>query len=75
MPRLTHITGNRLLYYQHYGYDTKFNTDGYYTLDLNTRQEQLIHCDSNPYNVWDFQLDAHTTISVRADGIYRITTP
>jgi len=75
IPRLTHITGNRMLYHQQYGYDVKFNTDGYYVLDLNTRQEQLIHCDSDPYAIWDFQPDAHTTISVRADGIYRITNP
>lgn len=75
IPRLAHITNNRLLYYQQYGYDVKFNIDGYYVLDLNTRQETLVHCDSDPYAVWDFQLDAHTVISIRADGIYRINTP
>jgi len=75
IPRVAHITNNRLLYYQHYGYDVKFNTDGYYLLDLNTRQETLVHCDSDPYAVWDFQLDAHTAISIRANGIYRINMP
>jgi len=75
IPRLAHIANNRLLYYQNFGYDVKFNTDGYYVLDLNTRQEQLVHTESNMYVIWDFQLDAHTTISIRADGIYRINTP
>jgi len=75
IPRLAHITNNRLVYYQHYGYDVKFNIDGYYALDLNTRQETLVHCDSDPATVWDFQLDAHTAISIRAGGIYRINMP
>ena len=69
------INNNRVLLYQSYGYDTTFRIDGYYLLDLNTKQVSLVQCDSNPYVIDDFQLDGHTIISVRADGVYKIMVP
>jgi 5-hydroxyisourate hydrolase-like protein (transthyretin family) len=69
------ISNNRILLYQSFGYDTTFRIDGYYMLDLNTRQLNLLQCDSNPYVMMDFQLDPHSMISVRADGIYRVRIP
>jgi len=69
------ISNNRILLYQSFGYDTTLRIDGYYMLDLNTRQLSLLQCDSNPYVMMDFQLDPHAMISVRADGIYRVRIP
>jgi len=69
------ISNNRMLFNQSFGYDTTFRTDGYYMLDLNTHQLNLLQCDSDSYVMMDFQLDAHSMISVRADGIYRIRMP
>jgi hypothetical protein len=69
------INNNRVLFYLSYGYDTTFRIDGYYLLDLNTKQVSLVQCDSNPYVIDDFQLDGHTIVSVRSDGIYKILVP
>jgi hypothetical protein len=69
------ISNNRVLFYQAYGYDTTFRIDGYYLLDLNTKQVSLVQCDSNPSVIDDFQLDGHTVISVRSDGVYKILVP
>lgn len=69
------IGNNRILLYQSFGYDTTYRLDGYYTLDLNTHQVNLQQTDSNPYVIMDFQLDTHTMISVRADGVYRVSIP
>jgi hypothetical protein len=73
IPRQTSITNNRLVFYQNWGWDTAFHAGGYYQLDLNTKTTKLLHSDNN--SPFDFQLDAHTTISVRSDGVYRITMP
>jgi hypothetical protein len=73
--RQLNIHNNRILFYQSFGYDTRYRIDGYYLLDLNTQQVRLTQCDSTPYVIDDFQLDDHTIISVRADGIYKITLP
>lgn len=73
--RQLRISNNRLLFYQSFGYDTTYRIDGYYSLDLSTGKMSLLHCDSNTYIIMDFQLDPHTTISVRADGVYRIKMP
>jgi hypothetical protein len=69
------IRNNHLLFYESFGYDTTIRIDGYYALDLNNRQINMIQCDSNPYIILDFQLDPHSMISVRADGIYRVRMP
>jgi len=74
-PRHTSIANNRLLFYQGFGYDTAYHIDGYYQLDLNTQTTTLVHCFSTPYVLDDFQLDPHTLISVRPDGVYRVATP
>ena len=69
------ISNDRILLYQSFGYDTTYRIDGYYMLDLNTHQLSLLQCDSNPYVILDFQLDLHSMISVRADGVYRVRMP
>jgi hypothetical protein len=73
--RQLQIDNRRLLIYQSFGYDTTFRINGYYMLDLNTNKLNLVQCDSNSYVLLDFQLDPHSMISVRADGVYRIRMP
>jgi hypothetical protein len=75
IPRQTALTDNRLVFYQGYGWDTTFHVSGYYRLDLNTRTTTLLHSYSTPYVIEDFQFDPHTMISVRTDGVYRVTLP
>jgi hypothetical protein len=75
IPRRTSITGNRILFYQSFGWDSTFHISGYYQLDLNTKTTTLLHCITTPYIVEDFQFDPHTMISVHSDGVYRVTLP
>ena len=71
--RLLNIKNNRILFYQYYDYDTTFKIDGYYVLDLNTKQISLVQCDYQPYLMYDFQLDDRTIVSVRPQAIYKLT--
>jgi hypothetical protein len=75
IPKQPYIANNRFVFFQNFGYDTAFRVSGYYQLDLNTRKTSLLHSYSNGYVMEEFQLDAHTMISVRTDGVYRITLP
>lgn len=73
IPRLQSIKNNIILFYQYFGFDTEFNSDGYYTLDLNTGKITLLQSDnSSPFVIQDFQLDDRRIISVRYDGIYEL---
>lgn len=69
------IGNNRILLHQSFNYDTTYHNDGYYSLDLNTQKLSLVQNDSNLSIMLDFQLDPHSLISVRADGVYRIKMP
>jgi hypothetical protein len=71
IPKLLDIHNGVILFYQYFGYGTTFNIDGYYTLDMATKKISLVQPDDNPGT--DFQLDATHIISVRKDGIYKLT--
>ena len=73
IPKQPAIINNRLLLNQNFGWDTTFHVSGYYQLDLNTRSLTLVNSTSATGD--DFQLSPHTMISVRSDGVYRITVP
>lgn len=75
IPRQIRMTGNKLVFLQQSGYDTTFHASGYYQLDLDTKRTTLLHSYYSPYVVEEFQLDPHTIISVRADGVYRVSIP
>jgi hypothetical protein len=75
IPRQTRITNNRLVFSQQWGWDSVFHVGGYYQLDLQTKTTTLLHTYSANGFVDDFQLDPHSILSVRTDGVYRITLP
>ncbi|HWB26971.1 MAG TPA: hypothetical protein VG738_15915 [Chitinophagaceae bacterium] len=74
-PKILKELNNSIVFYQTFGYDTAFNVnkiDGYYSLNTSTKKIVLLQCDSQ-VNVNDFQLTDKDVISVRPDGIYRLT--
>lgn len=71
-PIIANIQNDVLTYYQSYGYDTKVNIDGYYTLNLKTGESKLVQADSNPYIISDYQLKDGSVFSVRTDGVYKL---
>jgi hypothetical protein len=72
-PIIYNIKNDVVTFYQYFGYDTKLNIDGYYTLNLKTNEIKLIQADSNPHVISDYQLKNGTTFSVRSDGVYKLT--
>jgi hypothetical protein len=75
IPVQTRIVDNKLIFFQNFGFDTAFHVSGYYQLDLNTKTTTLLQNYGDGYVVTEFQLDPHTIISVRKDGVYRLTMP
>lgn len=74
LPRQLFIENNSICFFQQFGYsNSQIFIDGYYKLDLNTGTTTLVQCDTNPYVINDFQIDAHTIFSIRPDGVYRLT--
>jgi hypothetical protein len=72
-PIIYNIQNDVVTYYQSFGYDTKVNIDGYYTLNIKTGETKLVQADSNPYVISDYQLKDGSVFSVRADGVYKLT--
>lgn len=72
-PIIYNIKNDVVTFYQSFGYDTKVNIDGYYMLNLKTKEVKLIQDDSNLFVISDYQLKNGSTISIRADGIYKLT--
>ena len=71
IPRAQQIKNNTLLYYQYFDYDTVYHTDGYYSLNLATKNVNLLQSDnSSPYYTIDFLFDDTHIYSVRYDGVY-----
>lgn len=71
-PIIYNIRNDIVTFYQSYGYDTVVNIDGYYTLNLKTKEVKLIQDDSNLYVISDYQMKDGSTLSVRADGVYKL---
>ncbi len=74
-PSRINLTDNKLIFYQYYDYDSTVRLDGYYLLDLKTKETTLLQNDSNKYVKFDFFRDSNkdSFISVRPYEIYKIT--
>lgn len=74
-PSTINLTDNKLIFYQYYDYDSTVRLDGYYLLDLKTKETTLLQNDSNNYVKFDFFRDSNkgSFISVRPYEIYKIT--
>ncbi len=74
-PSTINLTDNKLIFYQYYDYDSTVRWDGYYLLDLKTKETTLLQNDSNNYANFDFFMDSNkgSFISVRPYEIYKIT--
>ena len=74
-PSRINLTDNKLIFYQYYDYDSTVRLDGYYLLDLKTKETTLLQNDSNNYVKFDFFRDNNkgSFISVRPYEIYKIT--
>ncbi|WP_158799813.1 hypothetical protein [Pedobacter sp. L105] len=72
-PIIYNIKNDVVTFHQGFGYDTKVNIDGYYILDLKTKELKLVQADSSPYVIEDYQMKDGSVISIRADGVYKLT--
>ena len=74
-PSTINLTDNKLIFYQYYDYDSTVRLDGYYLLDLKTKETTLLQNDSNSFVKFDFFRDGNkdSFISVRPYEIYKIT--
>jgi len=74
-PSSINLADNKLIFYQSYDYDSTVRLDGYYLLDIKTKETTLLQNDSNNYVKFDFFNDNNkgSFISVRPYEIYKIT--
>lgn len=76
-PSLVDFSSDNIIFYKEYAYDSNIRFDGYYALNLKTKEVELIQNDSEEYYLIkrDFFIaqDPTSFISVRPHGIYRIT--
>ncbi|MCJ8208392.1 hypothetical protein MUY27_01640 [Mucilaginibacter sp. RS28] len=72
-PIIYNISNNSVIFYRHFGFDTTVNLDGYYQLNISTGEITLLQTDSNPYVITDYQVADGSIISVRNDGVYKLT--
>lgn len=74
IPSSINLSDNKLIFYQHYNYDSSVRIDGYYLLDLNTKKVTLLQNDNNDYLKFDFfDNSKNSFISIRPNEIYKIT--
>jgi hypothetical protein len=75
LPRITNLDDNKLIFYQSYDYDSEVRLDGYYLLDISTKEISLLQNDGNNYYKSDFfnSTDKNMFISIRPYEIYKIT--
>lgn len=74
IPSSINLSDNKLIFYQYYDYDSSVRMDGYYLLDIATKQVTLLQNDSNRYTTFDFfDTNKNSFISIRAYEIYKIT--
>ncbi len=76
-PALMDFSSDKIIFYKGYDYSSVVRFDGYYTLNLKTKQIELLQNDSEEYNYIkrDFFInkDSNSFISVRPHRIYKIS--
>jgi len=74
-PSVINLKDNKLIFQQGYDYDSTIRYDGYYVLDISTKQITFLQNDNNLYAKYDFFNDVtkKSFISVRPYEIYKIT--
>ena len=74
-PSVINLKDNKLIFQQGYEYDSTIRFDGYYVLDISTKQITFLQNDNNNYAKYDFFSDSNKNsfISVRPYEIYKIT--
>jgi len=73
-PSIIDLKDNKLIFYQSYDYDSTIRFEGYYLLDITTREITFLQNDNNNFVKFDFFSDKGSFISVRPYEIYKITT-
>nr|WP_321354778.1 hypothetical protein [uncultured Draconibacterium sp.] len=74
-PSLMDFSSGKIVFYKGYDFSSYIRFDGYYTLNLRTRQVELLQNDDDRYIKRDFFInkDSNSFISVRPYQIYKIT--
>ncbi len=75
VAKVMNIQNNKMIVFQTFSFSTLTRLDGYYLLDLNQGSLTLLDTYGSPnrYAFDDFQLSATETISLKPDGVYRLT--
>lgn len=73
LGKLIQFENNKLIFFKKYGFSNNFRISGYYSLDLLTGITTLIHCDNYDSIKRDFTLMDNIILSIRANGLYKIT--
>jgi hypothetical protein len=74
IPSIINLSDNKLIFYQHYDYDSSVRIDGYYFLNIATKQVTLLQNDNNERIKFDFfDNNKNSFISIRPYEIYKIT--
>lgn len=73
-PSLALVDQDVIIFHQYFGYETKLNIDGYYALNLKTKELKLLQADSPRFGfTHDYQLNSGI-FAVRTDGVYKLTS-
>jgi len=74
-PRTISLKDDKLVFRQNFDYDSKVHIDGYYVLDIKSKQIKFLQNDSSLYVSYDFFAGSNKNsfISVRPYEIYKIT--
>ena len=73
LGKIIKVVDNKMIYYKYYGFSTNGGVSGYYSLDLVSGENTLVHCYSNYYIMRDFQLRDNEFLSLRNDGLYKFS--
>ena len=74
IPSSITLSDNKLIFYQRYDYDSSVRIDGYYLLDMATKQVTLLQNDNNRFVKFDFfDNNKNSFVSIRPYEIYKIT--
>ncbi len=74
-PRTINLKDDKLIFRQTFGYDSKVHIDGYYVLDIKSKQIKLLQNESSLDFSYDFFAGSNKNsfISIRPYEIYKIT--
>jgi hypothetical protein len=76
LGNIVRVKDNNVIYYKYTTFATQPEVEGYYALDLQTGESQLLHCEKITGGHAELMLDDNTMLSLRhADGVYKITIP